>query len=98
MKYRPHFPARFTCIEHARAHCQVFFPWYNHQHRHSGLGLHTPADIHYGRASQVQAGRAAVLTAAYTTHPERFVTPPQPPKLPAISWINQPGKKEAATQ
>jgi len=97
MKYRPHFPGRFTCIEHARAHCQVF-PWYNNEHRHSGLGLHTPADIHYGRAGQVQAGRAAVLAAAYTAHSERFVTPPQPPKLPAISWINQPGKKEAATQ
>jgi putative transposase len=98
MKYRPHFPARFSCIEHARAHCQVFFPWYNNEHRHSGLGLHTPADVHYGRASQVQAGRTAVLAAACTAHPERFITPPQPPKLPAVSWINQPGKKEAATQ
>src|SRR5256885_6004061 len=26
LKYRPDFPARFTVIEAARAHCQVFFP------------------------------------------------------------------------
>jgi putative transposase len=27
LKYRPDFPARFTCIEAARAHCQTFFSW-----------------------------------------------------------------------
>jgi putative transposase len=25
LKYRPDFPARFGCIENARAHCQQFF-------------------------------------------------------------------------
>jgi transposase InsO family protein len=34
----------------ARAHCQAFFPWYNTRHRHSGLGLHTAADVHHGTA------------------------------------------------
>ena len=97
-KYRPRFPARFASIQAARAHCQDFFPWYNNQHRHSALGLHTPADIHYGRAQAVQATRASVLTAAYTAHPERFTRQPQPPRLPVISWINQPAGKEAATQ
>jgi putative transposase len=91
LKYRPDFPARFTSIEHARAHCQVFFPWYNHEHRHSALGLHIAADIHYGRAPSVQAARADVLASAYTAHPERFASgPPAPPKLPAVSWINRP--------
>ena len=77
LKYRPDFPARFTSIEAARAHCQVFFPWYNHEHRHTGLGLHTAADIHDGRAQVIQAARADVLTAAYTAHPERFVRHPR---------------------
>jgi putative transposase len=94
LKYRPDFPARFASIEAARAHCQAFFPWYNHQHRHTGLGLHTAADIHYGHAPAVQAARADVLTAAYATHPERFARLPQPPKLPAASWINRPDQKE----
>jgi putative transposase len=95
----PDFPARFASIEAARAHCQVFFPWYNHQHRHSALGLHTAADIHYGRAQAVQAARADVLTAAFAAHPERFVRqPPAPPQLPAASWINHPGQKETDAQ
>lgn len=51
MKYRPDFPARFGCIEDARAHCQAFFDWYNTQHRHSGIGYMTPQAVHYGLAS-----------------------------------------------
>jgi putative transposase len=99
LKYRPGFPARFGSIEAARAHCQAFFPWYNEDHRHSGLGLHTAADVHYGTAGAIQASRARVLTAAYLQHPERFVSkPPTPPDLPAISWINPPEEKETATQ
>jgi putative transposase len=99
LKYRPGFPARFSSIAAARAHCQAFFPWYNTQHRHSGLGLHTAADIHHGSATAIQSSRAAVLTAAYHQHPERFVRrPPAPPRLPATAWINPPDKKEAATQ
>ena len=99
MKYRPDFPARFGSLEAARAHCQDFFPWYNSEHRHGGLGLHTAADVHYGHAGAVQAARAQVLDAAYHAHPERFVLkPPAPPKLPSTSWINQPQEKEAAPQ
>jgi len=41
LKYRPEFPGRFGSIEDGRAFCQRFFRWYNHQHRHSGLGFHT---------------------------------------------------------
>ena len=99
LKYRPDFPGRFTSIEAARAHCQRFFGYYNDEHRHSGLGLHTPADVHHGRAEAVRAARAEVLTAAYTAHPERFVRrAPTPPTLPAGAWINPPEKKEAAAQ
>jgi putative transposase len=99
LKYRPDFPCRFDSIEAARAYCQEFFPWYNDEHRHGGLGLHTAADIHYGRARAVQAARADVLAAAYDAHPERFVhKPPTPPRIPNGSWINPPEPKEAATQ
>jgi hypothetical protein len=78
LKYRPGFPARFASIQAARAHCQDFFPRYNNEHRHGGLGLHTAADIHHGRPAAVQAGRAQTLTAAYHAHPERFVANRQP--------------------
>ncbi len=95
LKYRPAFPARFDDIEHARAHCRAFVDWYNHAHRHSGIGLMTPAAIHHGHAGQLHAARAHVLDAAYARHPERFVrNPPAPPELPTAAWINKP--KEAA--
>jgi putative transposase len=99
LKYRPDFPARFPSIEAARAHCQRFFTWYNKVHRHSGLGLHTPTDVHHGHAHTVRAQRAVVLKAAYTAHPERFVRkPPQPPTIPTNSWINPPDNTETITQ
>ena len=99
MKYRPDFPGDFASIEAARQHCQLFFPWYNEQHRHSGLGLHTPADVHYGTAAITHEKRAGVLDAAYAAHPERFVrNPPQPPKLRPETWINRPDDTEEATQ
>jgi putative transposase len=99
MKYRPEFPDRFGSFEDAHAFCGRFFRWYNDEHRHSGIGFHTPADVHYGRAELVRARRAEVLTAAYAQHPERFVhKPPEPPALPGAAWINQPKEGTATTQ
>jgi putative transposase len=97
LKYRPDFPDRFDSILHSRTWCRDFFGWYNHEHRHSGIGLLTPATVHYGRAGQVMQQRASVLAAAYEANPERFVRGrPQPPKLPAAVWINPPQSEEAA--
>lgn len=91
LKYRPDFPDRFASIAQTRSFCQRFFAWYNHQHRHSGIALLTPADVHYGRAEQLTAARAITLDTAYATHPERFVRkPPEPPRLPEAAWINKP--------
>jgi putative transposase len=91
LKYRPDFPARFATYEAARAFCHPFFSWYNKEHRHGGIGLLTPAMVHYGQAEAVRARRAEVLAAAYIAHPERFVRrPPQAPMLPPAVWINPP--------
>ena len=99
LKYRPDFPARFGSIEDARAFCQCFFPWYNEEHRHSGIALYAPADVHYGRTPALEQARAGVLAGAYAAHPERFVRrPPTPPVLPGAVWINPPAKKEVSTQ
>ncbi len=97
LKYRPGFPARFDSIEQARAFCREFFRWYNHQHRHSGIGLMTPATVHHGLAEQTHAARRRVLDAAYAARPERFVRqPPRPPALPTGAWINKPDSEEVA--
>jgi putative transposase len=91
MKYRPEFPDRFGCQEDARAFCQPFFEWYNNDHHHSGLGLLTPADVHFNRAGQIIQERQRVLDAAFASHPERFVRrAPVALALPSAVWINPP--------
>jgi putative transposase len=97
MKYRPDFPERFGSIQDARAHGRVFFPWYNTVHRHSGLGMLTPHEVHYGLAAQRVAARARVLATAFAAHPERFVAgQPRPPALPTEVWINKPTASRGA--
>jgi putative transposase len=96
LKYRPDFPARFGCIEDARAHCQQFFPWYNDRHRHSGIGFMTPAAVHHGHAHALFQQRANTLDIAFAAHPKRFKgNCPQPPRLPIAAWINPPKQEPA---
>jgi len=91
MKYRPEFPDRFGCYEDAHGFCRVFFTWYNQDHRHSGIGMLTPEDLHYGRAEEILSIRQRTLDAAFQAHPERFVLGrPGPQKLPVAAWINPP--------
>ena len=91
MKYRPEFPDRFGSQEDGHAFCKPFFHWYNHEHYHSGIGMLTPATVHYGRAAEVLAARQKALDAAFAAHPERFVNkPPAPLALPPAVWINPP--------
>ena len=99
MKYCPSFPERFGCIEDARAFCQKFFDYYNHDHHHSGIAYHSPASVHYGTATEVRANRAETLEAAYAANPARFRhRRPEPPKLPTIAWINEPSKEDGDAQ
>lgn len=91
LKYRPDFPDRFGSIEDARAHCQQFFRWYNHEHRHGGIGFMAPATVHDGTAAALTARRALTLDAAFSAHPIRFKgRSPKPPALPTAAWINPP--------
>jgi putative transposase len=98
MKYRPEFPDRFGCIQDARAFCQPFFAWYNDDHRHSGIGMLTPAMVHFGLAPAIRQQRQTVLDAAYLAHPDRFVRrPPSPLPLPKEVWINKPQSSDENT-
>ena len=95
LKYRPEFPARFGCIEDARAYCRAFFRWYNQEHRHCGIGFMTPHNLHYGNAGAIQITRQTALDAAFLAHPGRFKqTKPHPPALPTAAWINPPKEGE----
>lgn len=96
LKYLPVFPERFGCLQDARAFMDQFVDAYNHEHHHTGIGLHTPADVHYGHATAVAVQRSAALAEARARHPERFVTQVDPKilDLPAHAWINKPADAE----
>jgi putative transposase len=91
LKYQPEFPQRFASHEHGLMFCREFFPWYNDEHHHWGLGLMTPATVHTGRAIEVLTARQVTLSAAYLAHPQRFVRrEPRPQQPPPAVWINPP--------
>jgi transposase InsO family protein len=97
LKYQPRFPQRFGCIEDAAAFCRQFFDWYNQDHHHTGIGLMTPDQVHYGQADAVHAARQTTLDRAFLKHPERFVMrPPRSPAKPTAAWINPPSPKSRA--
>lgn len=99
LKYRPDFPERFASQEAGLQYCRQFFPWYNEEHYHWGLGLLTPSDVHYGRAAAILARRQETLSAAHAAHPERFVRkPPTPLEPPAVVGINLPKSTQSTTQ
>lgn len=94
LKYQPDFPERFGSLEDARVFLQGFFAWYNYEHRHSGIGLVTPAQRHSGENKIVYQRRHVVLEAFYKQRPERFVRGmPSPPELPGEVWINKPNEE-----
>ena len=91
MKYRHNYPKRFGSVIDARGWVNPFMQWYNNEHRHTGLGLMTPATVHAGLAIEFTEKRRVVLQAAHEKHPERFVRgQPSPPKVPSAVWINPP--------
>jgi putative transposase len=97
LKYRPAFPARFESMQHDRGFCREFFDPLQPHHRHSGIGLMTPATVHYDRAEEVQAERQRVLDAGYTRTPERFTRrAPTAAAVPTAAWINKPTTTEEA--
>ncbi|RAX46565.1 hypothetical protein DQ353_19990 [Arthrobacter sp. AQ5-05] len=93
MKYTSDYPERFASVNEARAWMEGFTAYYNHEHRHSGIGYHTPASVHYGTAEAVRDQRQATLDRAYRRHPERFARRPAAPPLPLKAAINDPAKR-----
>ena len=104
LKYGPEFPEWFGSVGKARQFMDEFTHWYNHEHRHTGIGLHTPADVHFGLAAAKAVDRRIVLAEARARHPYRFggiTTAPKMLDLPDTVWINQPvddSGQEAATE
>jgi putative transposase len=94
MKYRPDFPQRFGSYEDALGFSRRFFDWYNNEHYHSGIGMLTPASLHFGQAKEILSARKQTLEQAWQKTPERFVHGiPKPQRLPKAVWINAPNRE-----
>jgi transposase InsO family protein len=94
MKYRPNYPGTFEDINAARTWVASYVPWYNQQHRHSGIALFTPAQVHSGAWAQSWQPRDRTHQAYYHAHPERFRRRPRTPAPSPIVGINIPAKTE----
>ena len=90
IKYCAEYPASVDSLAHARDWCEDFITYDNHEHRHSGIALHTPASVHFGTAELIREQRAVTLADAHARHPERFARRPKPPAIPEQAWINEP--------
>ncbi len=97
LKYHRDYPDRFGSLEDAKLFFRGFFPWYNFEHRHSGIEMLTPATVHEGNAGTVLAARHAAMLAAHAAKPERFINgKPKMRTLPSEVWINRPSSDEVA--
>lgn len=89
IKYHGSFPAYFEGTEHAISHLDQFLTWYNNEHMHGGLNLHTPASVHFGRVEGIVKRRQEVLDTAYALNPTRFPNGrPVVKANPAVVGIN----------
>ena len=91
LKYHSTYPKKFGSLEDAKLFLRSWFDWYNNEHRHSGIEMLCPADVHRGRADDILSKRQEILDGVYQRLPERFPKgPPLVKKLSKAVWINPP--------
>lgn len=90
MKYRPNYPGTFNTLDDARAYVDRYVPWYNAQHKHSGIALFSPDQVHDGTWLGHWQQRHAVQQAYYAAHPQRFRQAPRTPAPADLVGINLP--------
>jgi len=98
MKYRPGYPRVFKTVETARAYLAGYVPWYNTQHKHSGIALFSPAQVHDGSWKEVWKTRDHALQGYYDRNPERFRQRPRTPAPAGHTGINLPATKTPQLQ
>lgn len=99
MKYVPHYPRTgFASLETARGWVAAFVAWYNHDHKHSGIGFVAPADRHAGRDVEILAARRATYARARRRHPARWARHARPWSRPAVVRLNPATHPSVATR
>ncbi len=91
MKYRPGYPKVFTDLDAARAYITEYVSWYNHEHKHSGIALFSPEQVH-SMAPGSTPGRAATkpCNATSTRIPNASTPRPKTPTPADTVSINLP--------
>jgi putative transposase len=95
MKYRPNYPGIFDDLETAHAWVSTYVSWYNQDHRHSGIALFTPDEVHDGTWTRQWNRRDHALQTYYQAHPERFRARPHTKSPKAVVGINLPAENDA---
>jgi putative transposase len=96
LKYHSKFPKRFGSLEDTKIFLREWFQWYNNVHKHSGIQMLSPIDVHTGKHEVILAKRREVLKKAYEKHPDRFLKgEPCIKNLSREVWINKPSHKDA---
>jgi transposase InsO family protein len=72
LKYRPDYPRMFATLADARKWVADFVHWYNHEHRHSGIGYVTPEERHSGLDRRILEKRAETFRNAKAQNPLRW--------------------------
>jgi putative transposase len=94
LKYCPAFPKRFGSLAHARAFCTEFFTYYNHEHRHSGISLHTrPRSIWAPPVRSGPSGRGRFKPRSPPTPAGSTASPPRPACPKPSGSTNPPRRK-----
>lgn len=88
LKTRPSYPGYFESLEAAHAWMATYVVWFNAEHHHSALGLHTPNSVHDGSWVQIHQRRVETVAAYYNAHPGRHHRPPKLPTPAAEVGIN----------
>ena len=96
MKYRPNYPGTFDTLEQARAYMDWYVPWYNAGHKHSGIALFSPDQVHDGTWIEAWRRRDHTMQAYYDKHPERFRKRPATPAPAGTVGINMPKPEDQA--
>jgi putative transposase len=94
MKYRPNYPGVFDDLDAARAWVSDYVSWYNQHHRHSGIALFTPEQVHSGAWTRQWTQRDQALQAYHDAHPERFRNRPRTHSPSPVVGINLSAENE----
>lgn len=90
MKYRPNYPRAFKTLEAAREYLTNYVAWYSTEHKHSGIALFSPAQVHDGSWKDLWIIRDKAHQEYYQKHPARFHRPPTTPAPAKHVGINLP--------